>query len=91
MTAVKGSCEDPKVIPATKLEWLYLDASHYRKELRINMEIFGTMVKPGGLFIWHDTHMEEVLLHIDEVREEQGITPVVTNRPDFQVWMKPQK
>jgi predicted O-methyltransferase YrrM len=89
ITAVQGSCEDPKVIKPTALEWLYLDASHYRKELRVNMEIFGPMVKPGGLYIWHDTHMEEVLLHIEEVKAEQGIVPVIVNRPDFQVWMKP--
>lgn len=89
VTHYQGSCEEPDLVPPVEAEWLYLDASHYRAELRINMEIYGKMVKPGGLYIWHDTHMEEVLLHIEEVRKEQGITPVVTNRPDFQVWMKP--
>ena len=89
VTAVQGSCEDPNVIPFTPLEWLYMDASHFIKELRVNMEIFGPMVKPGGLFLWHDTHMPEVLEHIAECKERDGIVPVITDRPDFQCWMKP--
>lgn len=85
----QGSCEDPKLVPPVKAEWLWLDASHYRAELRVNIDIYYPMVKPKGLILWHDTHMEEVLLHIEEVKSQFGITPVITNRPDFQVWRKP--
>ena len=88
VTGVQGSCEDPNVIPFTELEWVFFDASHCIKELRINMEIFGPMVKPGGLYLWHDVMQSEVQEHIEECRKEQNLSHVTGGR-DFQVWLKP--
>lgn len=89
VTPVQGSCEDPNVIPFTELEWVFFDASHCIKELRINMEIFGPMVKPGGFFLWHDVGHQEVRDHIEECKKEQGLLPVVTGWRDMECWMKP--
>lgn len=83
---VRGSCEDPNVIPFTPLEFLYMDASHCIAELRVNWKIFAPMLKPGSLAIWHDTHHAEVREHIEECRQQDKIEPVITNRPDFQIW-----
>lgn len=89
VTGIQGSCEDPNVIPFTKLEWCFFDASHCIKELRINMEIFGPMVKPGGLFLWHDVGQDEVRAHIKECVIEQKLVPAVTGWRDMECWMKP--
>lgn len=89
VTGVQGSCEDPKVIPFTELEWVFFDASHCIKELRVNMEIFGPMVKSGGLYMWHDVGQPEVREHIAECRKEQNLIPVVTGWKDMECWMKP--
>lgn len=89
VTPYQGSCEEKGITPTVEAEWCFFDASHYRKEMHVNMEIYGSMVKPGGLYLIHDTHMEEVLLFIEEVKQQQAITPVITDRPDFQVWRNP--
>lgn len=91
VTGVQGSCEDPNVIPFTELEWVFFDASHALKELRINMDIFGPMVKPGGLYIWHDVSHPEVREHIEECREAQNLVPAVTGWRDMECWMKPKE
>jgi len=88
VTPIRGSCEEKGVIPEQPLEWIYFDASHCLKELRINMEIYGDWVKPGGFFIWHDTNQTDPPLAIEEARQKYGITPVVV-RPDFQAWVLP--
>lgn len=89
VTGIQGSCEDPNVIPFTELEWVFFDASHCLKELRVNMEIFGPMVKPGGLYLWHDVSHHEVREHIEECVKEQNLTPVVTGWRDMECWRKP--
>jgi len=91
ITAIKGSCEDPKLVKEKGLEWVYFDASHFAKELRVNLEIYYPKIKDGGLLLFHDTHMPEVVLCIEEYKESHGLKPVITNRPDFQVWQKPSK
>ncbi len=88
VTGVQGSCEDPNVIPFTELEWVFFDASHCIKELRINMQIFGPMVKPGGFYLWHDVSNNEVREHIEECRKEQDLVPVVTGWKDMECYMK---
>ncbi len=87
VTPVQGSCEDPKAVPKQELEWVLFDASHVIKELRINMDIYGPMVKDGGLFLWHDTHMEDVKQAIEEAKEIYRMTPAVV-RPDYEAWLK---
>lgn len=89
ITPVQGSCEDPDIIKKQNLEWVYFDASHFANELRVNINQFYPMVKSGGLLLFHDTHMPEVVQCIQESKAELGITPVITDRPDFQCWMKP--
>ncbi len=91
VTPIQGSCEDPNLVKNTELEWVYFDASHFAKELRVNIDLYYPMVKPGGLLLFHDTHMPEVVQCIEECQKDRGIVPVITDRPDFQCWMKSQR
>lgn len=89
VTGVQGSCEDPDVIPFTEVEWVFQDASHCEKEILINWDIFYPMLKPGGLWVIHDTNQPDPPRVMRQKQEECGIVPVITDRKEFEVWMKP--
>lgn len=83
------SCEDTSASSwLPKIEWCYQDASHVRREILINWDIYFPSIKKGGLWVIHDTHQEDPPVVMREKEQEGLISPVVTNRPDFQVWIK---
>ncbi len=88
VTPVQGSCEDPKALKKNEYEWVYFDASHEFAEIKVNVDIYGPQIKPGGWFIFHDSNQSGVKLGLKKIQDEYGAFPVVV-RPDYEAWLKP--
>lgn len=91
VTLKVGMCEDESMISwlDEPLQWVFQDASHVRREVEINLNIYYPRLKPGGLIVIHDTNQADPPAVMREWQKSKGIVPVIVGRPDFEVWMKP--
>ena len=61
-----GSPRAASHFPDEFFDFVYIDASHFYKAVRADLQAWWPKLKPGGLFAGHDYIMDDVRMAVDE-------------------------
>ncbi len=90
LTAAIGDSHDKRIIDKIRVlgpyDFVFIDAGHYYKEVKLDWENYRSMVRPGGLMCFHDilTHPAWPSIEVgrlwDEIKQDHLTFEIVADR-----------